>query len=66
MKASLGLKIPMRILHLLSQRPEATGSGIYVRAMIAAAWMTRSGPHPLNMDPCFRAGMTGKNRNDKA
>jgi glycosyltransferase involved in cell wall biosynthesis len=27
----------MRILHLLSQRPEATGSGIYVRAMIAAA-----------------------------
>ncbi len=27
----------MRILHPLSQRPEATGSGIYVRAMIAAA-----------------------------
>ena len=27
----------MRILHVLSQRPEATGSGIYVRAMIAAA-----------------------------
>lgn len=26
----------MRILHALSQRPEATGSGIYVRAMIAA------------------------------
>jgi 2-polyprenyl-6-methoxyphenol hydroxylase-like FAD-dependent oxidoreductase len=27
----------MRILHLLSQRPEATGSGSYVRAMIATA-----------------------------
>ena len=31
----------MRILHVLSQRPEATGSGIYIRAMIAAA--TRRG-----------------------
>lgn len=27
----------MRILHVLSQRPEATGSGVYIRAMIAAA-----------------------------
>jgi len=27
----------MRILHLLSQRPEATGSGIYVRAMMEHA-----------------------------
>ena len=27
----------MRILHVLSQRPEATGSGIYIRAVIAAA-----------------------------
>ncbi len=27
----------MRILHVLSQHPEATGSGIYVRAMIVAA-----------------------------
>ena len=27
----------MRILHLLSQRPEATGSGIYIQAMIREA-----------------------------
>ena len=28
----------MRILHALSQRPEATGSGIYVRAMVREAF----------------------------
>lgn len=27
----------MRILHLLSQRPDATGSGIYVQAMLREA-----------------------------
>ncbi|MDO9071296.1 MAG: hypothetical protein Q7V36_07245 [Deltaproteobacteria bacterium] len=27
----------MKILHLLSQRPEATGSGIYIQAMIREA-----------------------------
>jgi hypothetical protein len=27
----------MKILHLLSQRPEATGSGIYMQAMIREA-----------------------------
>jgi glycosyltransferase involved in cell wall biosynthesis len=28
---------PLRILHLLSQRPDSTGSGIYIQAMLAAA-----------------------------
>ena len=28
---------PLRILHLLSQRPDATGSGIYVQAMLREA-----------------------------
>jgi hypothetical protein len=27
----------MKILHLLSQKPEATGSGIYIQAMIREA-----------------------------
>jgi glycosyltransferase involved in cell wall biosynthesis len=29
--------LPLRILHLLSQRPDSTGSGIYIQAMLAAA-----------------------------
>jgi glycosyltransferase involved in cell wall biosynthesis len=28
---------PLRILHLLSQRPDSTGSGIYIQAMLTAA-----------------------------
>jgi glycosyltransferase involved in cell wall biosynthesis len=29
--------LPLRILHLLSQRPDSTGSGIYIQAMLTAA-----------------------------
>jgi glycosyltransferase involved in cell wall biosynthesis len=28
---------PLRILHLLSQRPDSTGSGVYIQAMLTAA-----------------------------